>query len=461
MDPISLSLIVLFIGSLLSFLVRKYSGLFSTLTLLTSLIILSINGMNFHREYVLFKELDFSFGVFLDKLSFPLAFIVLLISTLASYFSIDYMKGRKNVHLYFTCLLLFTAGMYGVLLSTNFIQFYIFWELMILPAYFLIAYWGHRDASRVALVFFIYMHIGAILILAGMLWLYSHTGTFNILHLIEKKYLLTLKSIKWLCLLFLVGFGIKMAIFPLHTWLPDAHSEAPVPVSAMLSGLMIGMGAYGIARIVLPLFGDFLIEYNFWLSTISLLTMFYGAIMALVQTDVKRLLAYSSISQMGYVFFGLFLPGLGYVGSVFQVINHAIVKALLFFISGILIYVTGTRDMKELGGLLKDMPLTACSCIIAALALSGIPFLNIFVSEWLIFQGGVMEGRIVSTGIAIALTFLTLAYSLWMVNKIFFGEKKNLRLKPLTLKFKVTILLLTLMIVGIGVWPSIIVNILT
>ena len=460
MDLIILSLIVLFGGSFLTFLRRKHAGLISTLTLALSLIILLLNGMNQAREYELFPELNLNFGILLDNLSFPFACMILFISTLASFFSMDFMKGKKNLHLYFVCLILFATGMYGVTFSTNLIQFYIFWELMIIPAYFLIAYWGHKDSARIGLVFFVFMHVGALLILISILWIYAQTGSFSIIELIQKRASIPLDTARWVCLLFLIGFGVKMAIVPLHAWLPDAHAEAPAPVSAMLSGLMIGIGAFGIARIVLPLFSTILFDYNSWLILISLITMFYGAIMALAQTDIKRLLAYSSISQMGYVFFGLFLPGIGYVGSILQVLNHAVVKALLFFISGILIYSTETRDMRKLGGLMKDMPLTTCSSLIAALALSGIPFLNIFVSEWMIFQGGVISGKFVSTGIAIGITFLTLAYSLWMIKRIFFGKKPNLRVRPLTLKFKLTLICLSLMIIITGIWPSLIINLL-
>ena len=461
MDLIILSLIILFGGSALVAIVKKHSGLISTLTLALSLVLLLINGTDFFIDYPLYPRMRLSFGILLDKLSFPFASMILFISTLASYFSMDYMKKKKNVHLYFASLILFATGMYGVTLSTNFIQFYIFWELMIIPAYLLIAYWGHGEASRTALTFFIFMHVGALLILGGILWIFLHTGSFNILQIIQEKSLIPLSIAKGLSLLFLIGFGIKMAIIPLHAWLPDAHSEAPAPISAMLSGLMIGIGAYAIARIVLPLFPVVLSQYNLWLVIISLVTMFYGGIMALAQNDVKRLLAYSSISQMGYVFFGLFLPNsVGFTGSILQVLNHAIVKSLLFFMSGVLIYSAGTRNLKKLGGLMKDMPVIACSSIIAALALSGIPLFNIFISEWMIFQGGMMSENLLSTGIAIGITFLTMAYSLWMVKRVFFGVQIARIKRAPTLKMRLTMIILTIIIILVGIWPSPIIDLL-
>lgn len=460
MDIITLSLIVLFGGVGASIFLKKYSGWISTLVITVSFLMLISHSLGFLEKYTWVQPLGLSFEVLLDKLSFPISVIILLISALASYFSIDYMKGRKNVHLYFACLILFTAGMYGVVLSGNFIQFYMFWELMIIPAYFLIAYWGYRKASRIALIFFIFMHIGALLILFGILWLYTQVGTLDILQLIQST--IPLNIAKGVSILLLIGFGIKMAIFPLHGWLPDAHSEAPSPISAMLSGLMIGVGAYAIARIVLPLLSFLLIDYGLWLRYLAIITMFYGGLIALAQTDIKRLFAYSSISQMGYVFFGLFLFNTtGYAGSIFQVINHAIVKSLLFFISGVIIHSTGVRDMRKLGGLLKYMPVTASAALLAALSLSGIPLLNIFVSEWMIFQAGIQSGNIISTGLAIGISLLTVGYSLWMIKRVFFGKKPaGLKIKPVTLKMKITMIILSAMIILFGVIPGPIIDML-
>jgi NADH-quinone oxidoreductase subunit M len=460
MDIITLSLIVLFSGAGLGILIKKYSGWISTLTITVSFLMLISHGLGFFEKYVWVQPLGLSFEVLLDKLSFPISAIILLVSTLASYFSIDYMKGRKNVHLYFACLILFAAGMYGVVLSANFIQFYIFWELMIIPAYFLIAYWGYGKASRIALIFFVFMHVGALLILFGILWLYSQVGTFDILELIQST--IPLSIAEGVSLLFLIGFGIKMAIFPLHGWLPDAHSEAPSPVSAMLSGLMISVGAYAIARIVLPLLSFLLVDYGLWLRSLALITMFYGGLIALAQTDIKRLFAYSSISQMGYVFFGLFLFNtVGYVGSIFHVINHAIVKSLLFFISGVIIHSTTVRDMRKLGGLLKYMPVTTFAALLAALSLSGIPLLNIFISEWMIFQGGIQSGNIISTSLAIGISLLTVGYSLWMIKRVFFGKKHpGLRIKPPTIKMKITMITLSVMIILFGIIPGPIIDML-
>lgn len=460
MDIITLSLIVLFGGAGLTVLLKKHSGWISTIVIMISFLMLISHKSGFFENYAWVRELGLSFEVSLDKLSFPISIIILLVSTLASFFSIDYMKGRKNVHLYFACLILFTAGMYGVVISANFVQFYIFWELMIIPTYFLIAYWGYRKASRIALIFFIFMHIGALLILFGILSLYSQVRTLDILQLTHST--IPLNIAEGISVLFLIGFGIKMAIFPLHGWLPDAHSEAPSPISAMLSGLMISVGAYAIARIVLPLLSFVLINYGLWLRSLAIITMLYGALIALIQTDIKRLFAYSSISQMGYVFFGLFLfNNTGYVGAIFQVINHAIVKALLFFISGVIIHSTGVRDMRKLGGLLRYMPVTAFAALLAVLSLSGTPLLNMFVSEWMIFWAGIQSGNIISTSIAIGISLLTVGYSLWMVKKVFFGVKPaRLKIKPVTIKMKIVMIILSVIIILFGIMPGLIINML-
>jgi len=459
MDPILFTLAILLSGSLISALVKKWSGWISTFILLLSLVILLFTGFNFSNRYILFPEFDLSFEIRIDKLSFLFASMILFISSLASFFSIDFMKKKKNRHFYFSSLILFATGMYGITLSLNLLQFYIFWELMIIPAFFLIAYWGHNP--KVAFTFFVFMHAGALLILTGIFWLYVETGNFSLIQMIQEKNLIPLEVSKWICLLFLLGFSVKMAIVPLHVWLPDAHSEAPAPISAMLSGLMIGVGGFAIARIVLPLFSEILLDNSIYLTSFALLTMFYGGLMALAQNDVKRLLAYSSISQMGYVFFGLFSSNdIAYLGSLLQIFNHALVKALLFFHTGVLMYSTGRRDLREFGGLMKRMPLTASTCLIAALALSGIPLFNMFVSEWLIFQGSLMEGRYLSTAMSISMTFLTLAYSLWMIKRIFFGKMMGGKIKEPTLKFKLVMLILGILIIFFGIWPAPIINLL-
>jgi NADH-quinone oxidoreductase subunit M len=454
MNLITLSLIELLGSSALCILVKKYAGQISTLALLIATLLLLFQGQNFYVEYEWIKALGINFGIYLDKLSFPLTLIILLISCLASFFSIDFMKGKKNLHFYFSNLIWFATGMYGVLLSTNFVQFYLFWELMIIPPYFLIAYWGHGKASRIALKFFIYMHASALLILFSIFSLYLQTHTFEILEIIKMQ--IPLEFAKWVALLLLLGIGIKMAIVPLHGWLPDAHSEAPAPISAILSGLMIKVGAYAIARFVLPLFGIFLPFYSFWLLLIALITMFYGALMAFAQVDIKRLFAYSSISQIGYIFFALFLFNpIAYAGSILHIINHALVKALLFFISGILVFSTGQRNMKKLGGLLKLIPTTTFAALVGALALSGVPLFNIFVSEWLIFQGGIMQAKVLETGIAIGVSLMTTGYSLWMIKRVFFGKlPKGIKVKEPTLKMKITVILISILIIAIGVWPS-------
>ncbi len=458
MDFIILSLITLIAGSGFSFLIKKHSGEIATIAIALSFLMLIFTGIQPTKEYLWIQPLGIKFGVLLDKLSFPLASIILLISAVASYFSIDYMKGNKNVHLYFVNLLLFTLGMYGVVLSTNFIQFYVFWEVMVIPVYFLIAYWGSAEATKIALKFFIFMHAGALMILLAILWIYTQTGSFSLLQTAS----IPVDAARWISLFFLFGFGVKMAIFPVHGWLPDAHSEAPAPISAMLSGLMIALGGYGIIRIVLPLFGFVLINYSSLLMYLALITMFYGSIMALAQTDIKRLFAYSSVSQMGYIFFGLsIMSTLGTVGSTFQIINHAMVKALLFLISGVILHSTHTRDMRKLGGLLGVMPITAFATLVATLSLSGTPLLNMFVSELMIFQAGVQSGRVLETGIAIVITLFTAGYSLWMVKRVFFGERpKGLKVEPESFKMKLVMIFLSVLIILIGFLPNLILQLL-
>jgi len=310
-----------------------------------------------------------------DTVSFPIALIVAVVSALSCFYSIKYMENKRGQTGYYASLLLFMAGMIGVILSANLIQFYLFWELMLIPSYFLIASWGvSKKRLTIGFKYFIFTHIGALFMLMGILSIYAFTGTFD---LPQASAEIPPTSILTVFALLLIGFSVKMAIFPVHTWLPDAHAEAPTPISAMLSGVMIKCGAYAFARILLSGFDQTMTETSNVLAILGVVTMIYGGLMALAQTDIKRLLAYSSISQMGYIFFGLGVYStMGATGALFHVVNHAVCKSLLFMCAGAIIHQTGTRNIRRLGGLADKMPITCAASLIGALSLAGTPPLN-------------------------------------------------------------------------------------
>lgn len=374
-------------------------------------------------QYAWIETINIDFGFLVDVVSLPMGLVVSIISTLACFYSIKYMEYEQNQPGYYACLLLFMTGMMGVMLSVNLIQFYLFWELMLIPSYLLIALWGtsHRRL-RIGFKYFIFTHVGALSLLFGILMIYTYTGTFNLVQLPLVADAIPAGMIGMIFALILFGFFVKMAVFPVHTWLPDAHSEAPTPISAMLSGVMVKCGAYGMVRILLSTFGQTVVYASDFLTVLGVITIVYGGLMALAQTDIKRLLAYSSISQLGYVLFGLgTASALGITGGLLHIVNHAISKGLLFMCAGLIMYQTGIRDIRKMGGLMDKMPITSVTCIIGALSLIGIPPLNCFWSEWMIFGGGLTSGKVLITLLGVASTIITAGYYLWFVWRVFFG----------------------------------------
>jgi NADH-quinone oxidoreductase subunit M len=391
----------------------------------------SIGGRNFAAYFSLVS----------DNLSFPIVSIIFILCLAAIAYSFGYMKKAEKQGAYYALLVLYVAGMVGVVLAGDMILFYVFWELMLIPSYFIIAQWGSKPNSvKIAFKYFIFTHVGAMAILVGIggLWAFGSgsAGSFLISALDMSSASGTI--IKLLSVLFLVGFSVKMAIFPIHTWLPDTHGEAPTPISAILSGVMIETAAYAILRIIA---GKLYQGGTAWLTwtmiAFAVFTMLYGGLMALAQKDTKRLFAYSSISQMGYIFFGLAtFSAFGYNGAMFHIVSHALAKGSLFMIEGILMTQIGHqkgRDIRQLGGLAYKMPITAVVALIAALSLSGLPPLAGFMSEWIIFEGGLSISStsvgsamgIVAIIFAILSTALTATYTLLFMKKVFLGPEKE------------------------------------
>jgi NADH-quinone oxidoreductase subunit M len=416
------------------------------------------------------------FGLLLDNLSLPIAAIVLILTTAATCYSIGYMREEHGRGKYFALLLLYNAGILGVVLATNLLEFYLFWELMLIPSYFLIAQWGSKPKSvTIAFKYFIFTHVGAVCIILAIagVWTLSAFPTLNMASAISTEVInLTgamanpalLNLVKLLVVLFLLGFSVKMAIVPIHTWLPDAHAEAPTPISVILSGVMIETAAYAIVRILMTFTFDAFLSFAPILSVFGVITMIYGGIMALAQKDTKRLFAYSSISQMGYIFFGLstMIPA-GVTGATFHIFTHALGKGLLFMTAGALIVQVGHdhgRDINAMGGLARTMPWTATVALIAALSIAGTPPLAGFASEWIIFAGGAITGNFFIVLFAVASTALTASYVLWFIRRVFFGptppEMEKINDTPWTMRGPM--LALAVLAIVIGVWPALVVN---
>jgi NADH-quinone oxidoreductase subunit M len=417
--------------------VDRYASWLATLVAGVSLLSIAATypsvaeGQHVLSSYRWVPSLGLSFSLYLDVTSFLLSLVIALVSFAACLYSVKYMEGKPGQATYYSNLLLFMCGMIGVVYAANLIQFYVFWELMLVPSFFLITFWGESENRRViGFKYFLFTHAGAVCILLAIATVYTYTGTFDLITLTQTAAMGSLPSsiVPLVFTLFLFGFMVKIAVFPVHTWLPDAHGEAPSPISAMLSGAMLKTGVYAIIRILLGSFSPVMVGASDILAVLAVLSMIYGGIMALAQTDIKRLLAYSSISQMGYIFFGLstaVLYGSGLTGGVLHAMNHALCKGLLFLIAGVIIHRTHTRDINELGGLARKMPLISVAAIVAALSLAGTPPLAGFWSEGLLVKGAFYSGKALISLVASLATVITGGYYLRFIWKVFLGPPRE------------------------------------
>ena len=375
---------------------------------------------------------------------------------------------NSQMGLYFALYLAFSMGMFGTVLATNLIQFYVFFELMLVPSFFLIAFYGYGARRRIALMFFFWTHVGAIVLLLALLSMGFFAGGFDFDTIRANASQIPEQWMSIIVFALVVGLGVKLAAFLLHIWLPYAHAEAPTPVSALLSPAMIGIGAYGLLRLWLELLTGSYAEYSLYINLWGLATMIYGGAMALMQDDIKRVLAYSSISQMGYILFGLGSESvLGITGATMMYITHGLGKAILFMMAGSIILQTGTRSMSKLGGLAGKMPYTAVITMIGALTIIGIPPTSGFMAEWILFNGVLQTGvnhwdslRVAAFGIGILATVLSSAYILWMYKRVFFGKisEEYIHVRDSSKYITVTMAVLAAITLIIGVYPDIFLN---
>jgi len=402
---------------------------------------------------------DFGIGfhLALDGLSMVLLLLTFFLGSLAVLCSWTEIEHR--IGFYYFNLLWTLAGICGVFLALDLFLFYFFWEVMLVPMYFLIAIWGDRNRRYASFKFFIFTQLGGLLMLIAIIALYfiqgSQTGTYSFDYSNLLTTALQPATARWIMLGFLIAFLIKLPMVPFHNWLPDAHSEAPTAGSLLLAGLLLKTGAYGIIRFVLPLFPQAAIDVSWWAILFGVIGIIYGALLAFAQMDIKRLIAYTSVSHMGFVLVGIFaFRELAMQGVIMQMITHGISTGALFIIAGMLKERLHTRDIREMAGLWSSMPAMGSITLIFTMASLGLPALGNFIAEFMILMGAFTVNVPLTIIATLGLIFSAL-YSLRLMQKVFLGPAIE-DLHPLDLSGReLTILAtLSLVIVLLGLFPQ-------
>ncbi|MCA1580088.1 MAG: NADH-quinone oxidoreductase subunit M [Acidobacteria bacterium] len=411
---------------------------------------------------------DYHFGI--DGITLLLILLTTFIGVIAIYSSFSAIAERQKE--YYILLLLLQTFMIGTFCCLDFFLFYVFWEIMLVPMYFLIGVWGGQRRLYAAIKFFLYTLAGSVLMLLGIIALYfynttgflgykglGHAATFSVPKLTAVAAAMPPELQVWLFFAFFFGFAIKVPMFPFHTWLPDAHTEAPTAGSVILAAVLLKMGTYGFVRFSLPMFPE-AVKTPWVIGTmvfLAIVGIVYGAMVTLVQKDMKKLIAYSSVSHLGFVMLGIFALNMaGVQGGVLQMINHGISTGALFLLVGVVYERRHTRMIAEYGGLARQMPIYATYFLIMALSSMGLPLLNGFIGEFSILQGAFAKNfwwaLFACTGIV-----LGAAYLLWLYQRVFFGELSNpanAKLPDLSFREQLTLAPLVVLALWIGLYPK-------
>jgi formate hydrogenlyase subunit 3/multisubunit Na+/H+ antiporter MnhD subunit len=472
--PFMWGLIIWILGDEINDKIKDFFNIFGT-TVIFILSILTFSGVFVNKTSMTFTScigLVWDSKLRVDLYSGLLAVLISFLGWLSSIYSVDYMKhyeGRKKS--YYPLLLFFIGSMNGAIVSWDFITMFFFWELMSLFAFLLVIFDRSETSINAGIKYLMMNGAGSLLMLFAIGFLYFSYGNADI-EMVSKIVSHSPKAIVIISLLFLIGLGVKAGIVPIHTWLIEAHPAAPSPISALLSGVMIKVGVYWIFRIGMMIYS--ISNFGLYLvCALGALTILVGSMMLLVENDIKRLLAYSSVSQIGYIILGIGTGiSVGVYGGLFHLINHALFKGLLFLCAGAIIYRTGTRKLSDYGGLSRVMPVTFITSTIAALAISGVPPFNGFVSKWMIYQGIIEVARNAPQKetfvwwmfLAIAVFGSALTFSAYMkiIFSTFLSEEvprlKRLDIKEVGLAMQMPLIVLAILCVIFGIFPNLPLN---
>lgn len=448
---------------------RWIALLFSVATFAISLFLLGSDGGHAADGFRFVKDIEWitiigaRYHVGVDGISLWLVLLTTLlvpISVLSSWHSIE-----KHSLSFYVFILLLESAMIGVFVSLDLLLFYLFFEASLVPMFFLIGIWGGERRIYAATKFFIYTALGSLLMLVAIIALYYMFGSFDyvtILRALVHGQVISERSQFWLFLAFAIAFCIKVPLFPFHTWLPDAHTEAPTAGSVILAGVLLKMGTYGLLRFNLALFPSASRDFAPIIIVLAIIGIIYGALVAMVQPDVKRLVAYSSVSHMGFVVLGIFsFTEFGMQGALYQMLNHGVSTGALFLLVGMIYDRRHTRQISDFGGLAHSMPWFSAFFVITSLASIGLPFLNGFVGEFLIMLGTWTSSAIgrpwIATMLAGTGVIWAAVYMLWMLQRVVFGRitnPKNATLKDLTWREKGLLFPLLALMLYMGVYPQ-------
>jgi len=468
--PILGSLILLFIRKEQENLIQWFGLAVSLAAFIISLIMFAnfdqSNGdFQFVEKYLWIDGLNVSYHIGVDGISV----LLILLTTFLTPLTLISTWGtiKKNIKLFTFFMLFLEAGMLGVFVSLDLFLFYIFWEAMLIPMYFIIGVWGGENRIYASIKFFIYTMFGSLLMLVAIIWLAvdasSQLGYFttNLLELYKVGPSIARDIQNYLFLAFFFSFAIKVPLFPLHTWLPDAHVQAPTAGSVILAGVLLKMGTYGLIRFNLPLFPQASVEFAPYISVFAVIGIIYGALVAMVQIDMKKLVAYSSVAHLGFVVLGIFAMTVESVqGAVIQMINHGLSTGALFLLVGMIYERTHSREISFYGGIAKLVPVYSTFLMIASLSSIGLPGMNGFIGEFLILLGS-FKSQVLDnwwfTIFAASGVIFAAVYLLWMYQRVVFGKVTNPKLENLTdMSGKEWLVLvpIILFIFWIGIYPS-------
>jgi NADH-quinone oxidoreductase subunit M len=460
--PLAGAILLLFIPKDNHGLLRGFTMVVTVLTFLVSLPL--VTGFVPNAEFQFVQNLPWikagpfqmNYHVGIDGISLWLVILTTFITPIAVLST--WTAVEEKVKGYMFCLLLLEVGMLGAFVSLDLFLFYIFWELMLIPMYFIIGVWGGKNRIYAAVKFFIYTMVGSLLMLVAIISLYfkAGAGDFSLLNFFNLN--LDPATQTWMFLAFALAFAIKVPMFPLHTWLPDAHTEAPTAGSVILAAVLLKLGTYGFVRFAMPLFPVATEKFTPLIATLSVIGIIYAALVAMVQEDVKKLVAYSSVAHLGFVMLGVFaLNQQGVAGGMLQMLNHGVSTGALFLIVGFIYERRHTRLIADFGGLSKQMPIFATIFMIVTLSSIGLPGTNGFVGEFLVLLGAFESNLRWYAVIATSGVILSAVYMLWMFQRVMFGElsnPKNQKLKDLNAREIVIMLPLLALIFIMGVYPT-------